>query len=182
MPGSQCFDARVWSTLSDIVAFGAYPDVVAEWFSIEVLDGRFTARAWGEAWADPLVQAGFSLGLSDWALHQFSWGTILELELPDEQAWAEFRDLAAVKVALDSVPDPVNGLMVHRGRGGSSAAGFPRRPRPLAGAGAAALPVPEEELQPEIDAPKWVPAGEPAALTRDRGACVDQPADLPQRY
>jgi len=50
-----------------------------------------------------------------------------------------------VRTALDSVPDPVGGLLVYRGRGGSSGASFPRRPRPLAGSGAAALPLPTEE-------------------------------------
>jgi hypothetical protein len=151
---------------------------VAEWFSIEVLDGGFTARAWGEAWSDALVQAAFSAGLSDWKWYQFSWGTILELELPDEDAWATFRDLSAVKVALDSVPDPVNGLMLHRGRGGSSPSGYPRRPRPMAGAGAAALPIPEEERDIEVSAAIWLPAAEAAALSLDgRG----ERSDLAQR-
>lgn len=178
-PASLSFDSR--RTLSDITRCRAYPDYVAEWFSIEVLDGRFAARAWGEAWGDALVQAAFAQGLADWNLYQFSWGTILELELPDEQAWATFRDLSVVKVALDSVPDPVNGLMVHRGRGGSSATGFPRRPRPLAGAGAAALPIPEEERELEINAAMWLPATESPALTRDGRAGVGEPADLAQR-
>jgi hypothetical protein len=154
---------------------------VAEWFSIEVLDGRFTARSWGEAWGDALVQAAFSQGLSDWNWFQFSWGTILELELPDEDAWAKFRDLSVVKVALDSVPDPVNGLMVHRGRGDSSPAGQPRRPRPLAGAGAAALPLPEEEPEIETSAAMWLPAAAAPALSHDGRASLGEPPDLAQR-
>jgi len=51
--------------------------------------------------------------------------------------------LPAVQAALDATPDPVKGLLVHRGRGGSSGARLPRRPRPLAGAGAVELPEPD---------------------------------------
>jgi len=43
------------------------------------------------------------------------------------------------------VPDPVNGLLIYRGRGGTSAAGKPRKPRPAPSAAAAALPEPEPE-------------------------------------
>jgi hypothetical protein len=68
---------------------------------------------------------------------------VLEVAFPDEARWEAFRDLPATRAALDAVPDPVNGLLVHRGRGGSSGARSPRRPRPLAGAGAVALPEPE---------------------------------------
>ena len=40
------------------------------------------------------------------------------------------------------MPDPLTGLIVYRGRGGSSGAPFPRKPRPLVGSGSAALPLP----------------------------------------
>jgi hypothetical protein len=55
-----------------------------------------------------------------------------------------FRALPAVRAALDAVPDPVNGLLIYRGRGGSAGRPVPRKPRPLAGAGAVALPEPTE--------------------------------------
>ena len=42
------------------------------------------------------------------------------------------------------MPDPVSGLIVYRGRGGNAGRGEPRRPRPLIGSGAAALPLPVE--------------------------------------
>ena len=45
-------------------------------------------------------------------------------------------------VARNAVPDPVNGLLVYRGRGGGAGASSPRRPRPTAGSGAMALPEP----------------------------------------
>jgi hypothetical protein len=50
-----------------------------------------------------------------------------------------------VLAALDAVPDPVNGLLIYRGRGGTSASGKPRRPRPAPSAATMALPEPEDE-------------------------------------
>ncbi len=64
----------------------------------------------------------------------------------------------AVRAALDAVPDPLAGLLVHRGRGGGAGARVPRRPRPVAGA--AALPPPEPE-------PVLRLGGEPPALDED---------------
>src|SRR6266536_922510 len=62
--------------------------------------------------------------------------------------WEVFRDLPSVRAALDAVPDPVNGLLVYRGRGGGAGASSRRRPRPHAGAGALALPEPEPDPAP----------------------------------
>ena len=54
------------------------------------------------------------------------------------------RDIAPAP-ALDAVPDPVNGLIVYRGRGGGAGSVSPRKPRPSAGAGAMALTEPGDE-------------------------------------
>jgi hypothetical protein len=118
---------------------------VAEWFSIEVFDGSSPARAWREAYGDAIVAAAHTEGLSDWLWHEFGWGVVLEVELPDEFAWDRLLTAPAVGAALDAVPDSVGGLLVHRGRGGSAGVRWPRRPRPLAGAGAVALPEPVEQ-------------------------------------
>jgi hypothetical protein len=123
---------------------------VAEWFSIEVLDGSSSARAWKEAYGDPVVAAAHSEGVSDWEWHELSWGVVLEVELPDEFAWTSLLAAAAVRAALDAVPDPVRGLSVHRGRGGTAGVPDPRRPRPLAGAGAVALPEPFDLEMPSL--------------------------------
>jgi hypothetical protein len=64
------------------------------------------------------------------------------LAFDEEQAWDRFRALPSVQAALDVVPDPLSGLIVYRGRGGSAGTWAPRKPRPLAGSGAAALPIP----------------------------------------
>ena len=63
---------------------------------------------------------------------------------PDEQ-WEAFRGLPAVRSALDGAPDPVNGLIIYRGRGGGSGPRKPRKPKPEPGASAMALPEPAEE-------------------------------------
>jgi hypothetical protein len=40
-----------------------------------------------------------------------------EVLVEAEQQWQAFRDLPAVRAALDAVPDPVSGLLIYRGRG-----------------------------------------------------------------
>ena len=115
---------------------------MAEWWSIEALDGRWAAARWRDTFEQPLVAAAVAAGAVDWAWQQHSWGVVLEVAFPDEARWEAFRALPAVQAALDAAPDPVRGLLVHRGRGGSSGVRAPRRPRPLTGAGAVALPEP----------------------------------------
>lgn len=115
---------------------------MSTWYSIEVFDGATSATLWAEAHGDALVEAAVTSGAADWAWHHHSWGVVLEILLHDESEWESFCDLSAVKAALDAVPDPLTGLIMYRGRGGSSARGEPRRPRPLAGSGSAALPLP----------------------------------------
>lgn len=111
--------------------------------SIEVIDGAFGAGRWADAHADSLIEAALRHDATDWEWHRHSWGVVLELEFADEAAWERYRRSSAVVTALEHVPDPVFGLIIYRGRGGSSGTRSPRRPRPLIGAGAAELPVPE---------------------------------------
>lgn len=110
--------------------------------SIEVLDGASSASLWAEAHGDALIESAFTGGATDWGWHRHTWGVVLELSFVDEEAWDRFRALPAVDAALDAVPDPISGLIVYRGRGGNAGRGEPRRPRPLIGSGAAALPLP----------------------------------------
>lgn len=114
--------------------------------SIEVFDGTFAASHWVEAYGDSLVEAALSEGAQDWSWHRGTWGVVFEVAFVDEAAWERFRARLSVQTALDAVPDPVSGLIIYRGRGGSSGAGLPRRPRPLIGSGAAALPLPADPL------------------------------------
>lgn len=124
---------------------------MAEWFSIEVFNGSSSARAWKESHGDPIIAAATGYGATDWLWHDLDWGVVLELEVPDEEVWEALQADPAVRAALDAVPDPVHGLLLYRGRGGSSGARRPRRPRPAAGAGAMALPEPFEEVLEDDD-------------------------------
>lgn len=115
------------------------------WMSIEVIDGASSARQWSESHGDPLIVTALLHGARDWSWHHHPWGVVLELDFADDAAWDRFLAAPATTAALDAVPDPVWGVIMYRGRGGSSGARDPRKPRPLVSGGAAALPLPLEE-------------------------------------
>jgi hypothetical protein len=127
---------------------------VPEWYSIEVFDGSSSAALWAGAYGDALVESALLAGAKDWSWHYHSWGVVLEVEFEDAASWEAWKSLAGTQAALDAVPDPLSGLIVYRGRGGSSGASWPRRPRPLAGSGSAALPLPWDW---ESDGPALLP-------------------------
>jgi len=111
------------------------------WWSIEVFDGpRGSAQSWRDAYGAALVEAAVTNGAKEWEWHRHSWGVLFEVGFADEEAGRAFRDLPAVRAALDATPDPVNGLLVYPGRGGSSGRVEPRRPRPIVAAGGAEIP------------------------------------------
>jgi hypothetical protein len=115
------------------------------WWSIEVLDGPGgSARAWRDSLGTALTEAAITHGAYEWEWHPHTWGVLFEIAFATDERWQSFRDLPLVTAALDAVPDPVHGLFVHPGRGGSSAQRQPRRPRPIAGAGGAPLPESDE--------------------------------------
>jgi hypothetical protein len=91
-----------------------------------------------------LIEAALTNGALDGTWHAGGWGVAFEVCFNTAEEWEAFRNLPIVRAALDSVPDPVNGLLIYRGRGGTSASGKPRRPRPAPSAGAIALPEPED--------------------------------------
>jgi hypothetical protein len=115
---------------------------MSAWYSIEVFDGATSASVWAEAYRDVLMETAVTHGASDWSWHRHTWGVVFEVSFENDAEWESFANLPIVQAALDAVPDPVTGLIVYRGRGGSSGASFPRRPRPLIGSGSAALPLP----------------------------------------
>jgi hypothetical protein len=116
------------------------------WWSIEVLDGPFSAEVWYDAHGPALIEAAITNRAVNWFMHRHSWGLVFEVEFRDDDSWLRFRGLPGVFAALDAVPDPVSGLLIYRGRGGSAGAGAFPRPRPTLGAGAAPLPEAEEPL------------------------------------
>jgi hypothetical protein len=120
--------------------------VMAEWWSIEVLHGEFSAFQWQQAYDSDLIEAALTNGALDGTWHADRWGVAFEVCFKTSEDWEAFMKLPIVRAALDAVPDPVNGLLIYRGRGGTSAAGKPRRPRPAPSASAMALPEPADEL------------------------------------
>lgn len=121
-----------------------------EWWSIEVLDGPGSAGAWWAGYGERLVEAAITHGAQEWHRHDHSWGVLFEVGFSDESDWTRFRGLPLVQAALDAAPDPVNGVLVYRGRGGSAGLAHPRRPRPVPSAGSMALPEPDDELVLEL--------------------------------
>jgi len=123
---------------------------MAEWWSIEVLHGEFSAFLWQEQHDDALIEAALTNGAVDGSWHADRWGVVFEICFDNEEQWERFRSLAAVCAALDGVPDPVSGLLVYRGRGGAAGSREPRRPKPAPAAGAMSLPEPQEVLQLDL--------------------------------
>jgi len=135
---------------------------MAEWWSIEVFHAELSARRWKDSYGQTLIEAALANGAVDWAWHEHRTGVVLELSFRDDEAWEKFRGLPAVRAALDAAPDPVNGLIVYRGRGGTSGARWPRRRGPRPSAGAMALEEPAEARRLDVtDASPPVPAGMP---------------------
>lgn len=125
--------------------------------SIEVLDGDFPAWLWAESHGDSLIEAAIQCHVIEWRWHYLDWGTVLEIDFTDEADWERFRASTAVQAALDAVPDRISGLLIYRGRGGTSAPREPRRPRPIAGAGAATLEFPSEwRFEPAAVPPQMI--------------------------
>jgi hypothetical protein len=119
---------------------------MAEWWSIEVFSGdKLPASGWRYAYEDELTEAAITHGALYYEWHDSQYGVIFEVLFPGDQAWEEFRALPAVRAALDGVPDPVNGLLIYRGRGGAAGSTKPRKPRPAPGAAALELEEPQEE-------------------------------------
>jgi hypothetical protein len=125
---------------------------MSEWWSIEVFHSEFPAGLWRDTHSSMLIESAVTAGATSWEWHEHRWGVVFEVEFGDDCRWEAFRAIPAVQAGLDAVPDPVNGLLVYRGRGGGAGASSPRRPRPTAGAGAVALPEPGEQERADLTA------------------------------
>jgi hypothetical protein len=120
--------------------------IMGEWWSIEVFSGdKLPAGAWRTAYEDELTEAAITNGAQYYEWHVSHYGVIFEILFPSDAEWESFRALPAVRAALDGVPDPVNGLLIYRGRGGASGSPTPRKPKPAPGAAALELEEPREE-------------------------------------
>ena len=155
----------------------AYRGRVGEWWSIEVADGEFSATSWKDTHGRDLIRTALEHGAEDWAWVERPWGVVLELCFPEDTAgttaggWSAFREATLVKAALAAVPDPVNGLLLYPGRGGSSNARVPRKPKPAPAGAAAALPEPEVRDE-VIDLASSAAVEAIEALPVDRGRVV----------
>jgi hypothetical protein len=117
----------------------------ADWWSIEILDAEhaeISAASWRDAYAQTLAESLITNGASSWEWFAYSWGIVLEVAFTDERGWLVWRALPGTQAALDAVPDPVTGLLVHRGHSGSSGSYVPRLPRIAPAADRVALPEP----------------------------------------
>jgi hypothetical protein len=156
---------------------------VAEWWSIEVFHGeKLPASRWRDSYEETLTEAAVTNGAVYWEWHEHQYGVVFEVCFQKEEQWEAFRTLPAVRAALDGVPDPVNGLLVYRGRGGGAGSRKPRKPKPAPSAAALELDEPAEErridlvearpVEPEFrrpaqDAPARYGAATPAARLHD---------------
>lgn len=118
---------------------------MAEWWSIEVLHGEVSAFRWQEQHDSALIEAALTNGVRDGAWHADRWGVVFEVLFDTEGQWDAFRALPVVRAALDAVPDPLNGLLIYRGRGGGAGAREPRRPKPAPSSAAVSVPGPQDE-------------------------------------
>lgn len=117
----------------------------ADWWSIEILDAEhaeISAASWRDAYAQTLAESLITNGASSWEWYAHSWGIVLEVAFADERGWLAWRALPGTQAALDAVPDPVTGLLVHRGHGGASGRYVARPPRIAPAADSVALPEP----------------------------------------
>jgi hypothetical protein len=136
------------------------------WWSIEVRDGVLSAQRWKDGYGEALLEAAVTNGARRWEWTLMPGGVVLEVGFGEEDDWARFRALPVVTAALDATPDPVHGLYVYPGRGGSAGA-VSRRPKPKpAGAGAAALPIPQERVPVALLA-RVEPPAEPVTVLDD---------------
>ena len=128
---------------------------MAEWWSIEVFSGdKLPASGWRYAYEDDLTEAAITNGALYYEWYDTQYGVIFEVLFPSDKEWEGFRELPAVRAALDGVPDPVNGLLIYRGRGGAAGGTKPRKPKPAPGAAALELEEPKEERRLRLKRPR----------------------------
>ncbi|HEY1819602.1 MAG TPA: hypothetical protein VGG83_06715 [Trebonia sp.] len=121
---------------------------MAEWWSIEVFSGdKLPASGWRYAYEDELTEAAITHGALYYEWHDTEYGVIFEVLFSNDTQWDAFRALPAVRAALDGVPDPVNGLLIYRGRGGAAGGTKPRKPKPAPGAAALELEQPRRRAK-----------------------------------
>jgi hypothetical protein len=145
---------------------------MAEWFSVEVFSGdKLPASAWRYSYEDTLTEAAVTSGALYWDWRDSEYGVVFEILFATDEQWEAFRALPAVRGALDAVPDPVNGLLIYRGRGGAAGSRKPRSPKPAPGAAALELDEPRESRRFRLT------KAERAILVDESLPVLDEPGD-----
>ena len=93
---------------------------MAEWWSIEVLHGEFSAFRWQEQHDSVLIEAALTNGAVDGSWHAGSWGVVFEVLFETEEQWQAFRNLLAVR-APGRRAGPGQRPVVYRGRAAEQA-------------------------------------------------------------
>ncbi len=57
---------------------------MAEWLTVEVLDGGEPASSWRRAYGDGPVEAAITQGARYWEWHDTRWGVVLEVVVDDD--------------------------------------------------------------------------------------------------
>ena len=153
---------------------------MAEWFTIEVFSGdKLPASAWRYSYEDSLTGAAATSGALYWDWYDSQYGVVFEVCFASDDQWETFRTLPTVIGALDAVPDPVNGLLVYRGRGGAAGSRKPRPPKPAPSAAALEMEEPRERRRVRLpkavrsghgEEPPWLPEGPAEPARRDEPA------------
>jgi len=102
-----------------------------DWWSIEIMvaeRAETSAASWRAAHAPSLTESLVTNRARQWMWTEHTWGVVLEVAFGSEEHWLAWRALPGTQAALDAVPDPVAGLLVHRGHGGACGAYVPRVP------------------------------------------------------
>lgn len=116
-----------------------------DWWSIEIMDAEraeISAASWRDAYGPSLAESLVTNGARQWEWSAHTWGVVLEVAFGTEERWLAWRALPGTRAALDAVPDPVAGLLVHRGHGGACGAYVPRVPAVPPAGRRTALPEP----------------------------------------
>jgi hypothetical protein len=70
---------------------------MAEWWSIEVLHGEFSALRWQEQHDSALIEAALTNGAVDGSWPTDSWGEVFEVLFKTEEQWQAFRNASRAR-------------------------------------------------------------------------------------
>ena len=107
--------------------------IMAEWWSIEVLHGEFSAFRWQEQHDSALIEAALTNGAGDGSWHADSWGVVFEVLFETGEHWQAFRNLPACARPWTPCPTPLTACSsIVAGAGGQApgnrAGQSPRQP------------------------------------------------------